>query len=668
MFKKLLIANRGEIACRIIRTARRMGIKTVAIASEADVMSPHASLADEVVMIGPAPAVQSYLVIEKIIEACKRTGAEAVHPGYGFLSERSAFVRSLSDAGLIFVGPHADAIDALGDKIRSKEVAMKAGVKVVPGAIMALNNPREAEEVVANIGYPVLIKASAGGGGKGMRLVRQPAELEEALTRATSEAVASFGDGRVFIEKYIENPRHIEIQVLGDKHGHVVHLGERECSVQRRHQKILEEAPSPLLDEATRAAMGAEAVALAKAVGYDSAGTVEFVVDQEKNYYFLEMNTRLQVEHPVTEMVTGLDLVEWMLRIAAGEPLTCTQNDISLRGHAIEARLCAEDPERNYLPSTGRLQIYQKLSVASLEGASIRIDDGIEEGGEISVYYDSLIAKVIAHAPSRMQANEALRQALDRMAIQGLKTNLTFLTDILGTTRWQSGQLSTAMLEQVYPQGYRTQEPSTDVRRAMVAAALDAYHLLQQRRHLSKSGGAGPVVVQTAGKTYQADVVGSRARGVKALIFGGKREVNMTVHSTWLPGDPLWEGRIDSKPYVFRMAITPLGFHVGWRGYATEINVLSAAEHEARSKMPKRKPKATNDRVTSPMPGVIRRVDIKPGQKVAAGDPLFVVEAMKMENVLQAERDVTIKDVLVREGDTVPVDAILAIFEKDQEG
>ncbi|MGH6729888.1 MAG: acetyl-CoA carboxylase biotin carboxylase subunit, partial [Sphingomicrobium sp.] len=443
MFDKILIANRGEIACRVIKTARRMGIETVAVYSEADRDSLHVEMADAAVLIGPPPAAESYLVIEKIVAACRKTGAEAVHPGYGFLSEREAFPRALQEAGVVFIGPNLRAIAAMGDKIESKRFAAKARVSTVPGHLGVIADEKQAVKVAADIGFPVMIKASAGGGGKGMRIAYSRKEVEEGFTSSKSEAKSSFGDDRVFIEKYIEEPRHIEIQVLGDKHGNVIHLGERECSIQRRNQKVVEEAPSPFLDAKTREAMGAEAVALAKAVGYDSAGTVEFIVDKNRNFYFLEMNTRLQVEHPVTELVTGLDLVEEMLKVASGEKLALKQKDVKLKGSAVEVRIYAEDPERNFLPSTGRLVLYRPPKLGTECGVTTRLDSGVEEGGEISVYYDPMIAKLVTHAPKRLQAIEHMGSALDAFAIDGFRHNIPFLAVVMRNERWKEGRLST---------------------------------------------------------------------------------------------------------------------------------------------------------------------------------------------------------------------------------
>src|SRR5689334_23894869 len=480
MFKKILIANRGEIACRIIKSARKLGINTVAVYSDADRDGLHVEMADEAVAIGPPPAAQSYLLIDKIVEACKSTGAEAVHPGYGFLSEREAFPVALEKAGIVFIGPNARAIAAMGDKIESKKAAAKAKVSTVPGYLGEISDAKHAVRIAAEIGYPVMIKASAGGGGKGMRVAYSPKEAEEGFALARSEAKASFGDDRLFIEKFIENPRHVEIQVLGDKHGNVIHLGERECSIQRRNQKVVEEAPSPLLDARTRKAMGEQAVALAKAVGYDSAGTVEFVAGQDRSFYFLEMNTRLQVEHPVTELVTGIDLVEQMIRIAAGEKLSLKQSDVRLSGWAVESRIYAEDPYRNFLPSTGRLTRYRPPPAESNSGITVRNDTGVYEGGEISIYYDPMIAKLCTHAPDRPTAIRAMADALDGFFIDGIRHNVPFLARIMENERWRSGALSTGFIREEFPHGFEAVAPDPKLRDRLASVAVVLDHVENQ--------------------------------------------------------------------------------------------------------------------------------------------------------------------------------------------
>ncbi|MBO0759054.1 MAG: acetyl-CoA carboxylase biotin carboxylase subunit, partial [Bradyrhizobiaceae bacterium] len=482
MFKRILIANRGEIACRIIKTARRMGVETVAVYSEADKDALHVEMANHAVAIGPPPAAESYLDIEKIVAACKRCGAEAVHPGYGFLSEREAFAKALAAAGIVFIGPNPRAIAAMGDKIESKKLAAKAGVSTVPGHLGVIEDHQQAVTIAEEIGFPVMIKASAGGGGKGMRIAYTKAEVAEGFVRARSEAKSSFGDDRVFIEKFIVDPRHIEIQVLGDKHGNVIHLAERECSIQRRNQKVVEEAPSPLLDEHTRQKMGEQAVALARAVGYDSAGTVEFVAGQDKSFHFLEMNTRLQVEHPVTELVTGIDLVEQMLRIAAGEKLAIAQSDVKLKGSAIETRVYAEDPYRNFLPSIGRLEKYRPPAEGSKDGVTVRIDSGVFEGGEISIYYDPMIAKLVTHAKTRAQAVAAQSQALDAFYIDGIRHNIPFLAALMQHPRWKKGKLSTAFIAEEYPEGFHPIAPEGERGRVIAAVAAAIDHIVGERK------------------------------------------------------------------------------------------------------------------------------------------------------------------------------------------
>src|ERR1700761_7046409 len=482
MFKRILIANRGEIACRIIKTARRMGIGTVAVYSEADRDALHVEMADEAVLIGPPPAAQSYLVIEKIIAACKASGAEAVHPGYGFLSEREAFATALAEAGIVFIGPNPKAIAAMGDKIESKKAAAAAKVSTVPGHLGVIEDEAQAAKIADEIGYPVMIKASAGGGGKGMRIAHSRDEVAEGFTRARSEAKSSFGDDRVFVEKFIVNPRHVEIQVLGDKHGNVVYLGERECSIQRRNQKVIEEAPSPLLDEATRKKMGEQAVALAKAVNYDSAGTVEFVAGQDKSFYFLEMNTRLQVEHPVTELVTGIDLVEQMLRVAAGEKLSLSQKNVTLSGWAVESRVYAEDPFRNFLPSIGRLVKYRPPEESSAGGITVRNDTGVQEGGEISIFYDPMIAKLVTHAPSRTAAIEAQSTALDAFYVDGIRHNIPFLSALMNHPRWREGNLSTGFIAEEFPKGFSPPVPQGEIARRLAAVGAAIDHVLGERK------------------------------------------------------------------------------------------------------------------------------------------------------------------------------------------
>jgi propionyl-CoA carboxylase alpha chain len=592
MFARILIANRGEIACRIIRTARAMGIGTVAVYSEADRRALHVEMADEAVAIGPAPATESYLDIERIVEACRASGADAVHPGYGFLSENPLFPDALAAAGIVFIGPHADAIRAMGDKIESKKFAAKAKVSTVPGHIGVVEDEAEAARIAEDIGFPVMIKASAGGGGKGMRIAYSAAEVEDGYRRARSEAKSSFGDDRVFLEKFIENPRHIEIQVLGDKHGNVIHLGERECSIQRRNQKVVEEAPSPLLDAETRAAMGAQAIALAKAVGYDSAGTVEFVAGQDKSFYFLEMNTRLQVEHPVTELVTGIDLVEQMIRVAAGEPLAITQNDVKLTGSAIETRIYAEDPYRGFMPSSGRLVRYRPPVEASREDGTIRNDTGVYEGGEISVYYDPMIAKLCTHAATREDAIDLMADALDTFVIDGIQHNVSFLAAVMANARWRSGNLSTRFIDEEFPDGFSGTEADAELtaRLVTVAAAID--HVETRRRHqISGQMAAGrmvkwsPVRIVKLGADWHEVELAETGPGVIRVDHGGEAG-ERRVESDWTPGNPVWHGRIDGETVAVQVRPVLNGCKLSHRGVEIEAHVFTPREAELARIMP----------------------------------------------------------------------------------
>jgi propionyl-CoA carboxylase alpha chain len=672
MFKKILIANRGEIACRIIKTARQMGIKTVAVYSDADRDALHVEMADEAVHIGPPPAAQSYLVIEKIVEACKQTGAEAVHPGYGFLSEREAFPLALAEAGIVFIGPNPKAIAAMGDKIESKRMAAKAKVSTVPGYLGEIADAAEAARIAEEIGYPVMIKASAGGGGKGMRIAHNRRELEEEFDAARSEAKASFGDDRVFIEKFIVNPRHIEIQVLGDKHGNVIHLGERECSIQRRNQKIIEEAPSPLLDEKTRKAMGEQAVALAKAVGYDSAGTVEFVAGQDKSFYFLEMNTRLQVEHPVTEMITGIDLVEQMIRIAAGEELKIRQKDVTFTGWAIESRIYAEDPFRNFLPSTGRLVKYRPPAQGSGEGMAVRIDTGVAEGGEISMYYDPMIAKLITHAPTREAAIELQAQALDAFYIDGIKHNIPFLTALMQHPRWRAGNLSTTFIQEEYPNGFEPRTPEGEDLQilAAVAAAIDHLHNCRRRKITGQMPGR-PVtfakrrVVDVGNGVRRRVIVDGELNGpttVTLLDDDGNPSETLEIASKWWPGDPVWSGMVRDRDVSVQVRPILNGFELSYRGVRVPARVYTEREAELAALMPVKAAADTSKVLLCPMPGLVKAIYVEAGQEVKAGDPLAVVEAMKMENTLRAERDGVVKAINAKPGDSLAVDAVIMEF------
>src|SRR5437899_1015384 len=577
MFKRILIANRGEIACRIIKTARRLGIATVAVYSEADRDALHVEMADEAVPIGPPPASESYLVIDKIVDACKRTGAEAVHPGYGFLSEREAFPKALAKAGIVFIGPNPKAIAAMGDKIESKKAAARAKLSTVPGHLGVISDAKHAVKIADEIGYPVIIKASAGGGGKGMRIAHSKAEVAEGFARARSEAKSSCDDDRVFIEKFIVDPRHIEIQVLGDKHGNVIHLGERECSIQRRNQKVIEESPSPLIDAATRERMGAQAVALAKAVGYDSAGTVEFVAGQDKSFYFLEMNTRLQVEHPVTELVTGIDLVEQMIRVAAGERLLIAQGDVKLRGSAIESRIYAEDPYRNFLPSTGRLVKYRPPAEGVADGVTLRNDTGVFEGGEISLYYDPMIAKLITHAPTREGAIAAQARALDAFYIDGIRHNIPFLAALMQHPRWQAGRLSTGFIAEEFPDGFSSPAPAGTTAQAIAAVAAAVDHVLGERkRQISGQMAGRPVVrerlrsVWLGGAEIRLEVAreggGIGVRLVGETEAGTRPGPMILLSSSWKPGEPVWQGAIDGAPVAVQVRPILNGFRLFHRG------------------------------------------------------------------------------------------------------
>ena len=664
MFKQILIANRGEIACRIIKTARRMGIATVAVYSEADRDALHVEMADEAVLIGPPPAAQSYLLIDKIVDACKSTGAEAVHPGYGFLSERAAFAEALAKAGIVFIGPNPKAIGAMGDKIESKRAAAAAKVATVPGHLGVIEDDKQAEQIADEIGYPVMIKASAGGGGKGMRIAYSRGELAEGFARARSEAKSSFGDDRVFIEKFITDPRHVEIQVLGDKHGNVIYLGERECSIQRRNQKVIEESPSPLLDEATRAKMGEQAVALAKAVGYDSAGTVEFVAGQDRSFYFLEMNTRLQVEHPVTELVTGIDLVEQMIRVAYGEPLAFGQSDIKLTGWAVESRIYAEDPYRNFAPSIGRLVRYRPPAEGVHDGITVRNDTGVTEGGEISLYYDPMIAKLVTHAKTRAQAIEAQSDALDAFTIEGIRHNIPFLAAIMQHPRWRSGKLSTGFIAEEFPHGFERTPPQDATARTIAAVAAAIDHVLGERkRQISGQMNTGVTrerrrAIWLGPDEVHADVEHD-GKAIAVTFEDGARRL---LRSDWVPGSPLWTGSLDGVPIAVHVRAVPNGFELSYRGIEVKAFVYTDREARYARLMPIKKLSDSGKAVRCPMPGLVVSVAVSEGQEVKAGETLAVVEAMKMENILRSERDGTIKKIRVKQGDSVAVDAVIMEF------
>jgi propionyl-CoA carboxylase alpha chain len=660
-FSKILIANRGEIACRIMRTARAMGIRTVAVYSEADADAAHVREADEAHVIGPAPSAKSYLVIESILKAVAASGAEAVHPGYGFLSENPAFARALEKAGVVFIGPLASAIAAMGDKIESKKLAQKAGVSVVPGHLGVIKDAEEAVKIARGIGYPVMVKASAGGGGKGMRVARNDAELGEAFRTAAGEARSSFGDDRLFIEKFIEKPRHIEIQVLADAHGRCLYLGERECSIQRRHQKVIEEAPSPFLDAKTRAAMGEQAVALAKAVHYRSAGTVEFIVDARRNFYFLEMNTRLQVEHPVTELVTGIDLVEQMIRIAAGEKLTRRQKDVKLEGSAIEARIYAEDPSRGFLPSTGRISRYRE----PMSGPGVRVDSGVYEGAEIGIFYDPMIAKLIAHGEDRRQASATLLAALDSFQIRGPAHNILFLAALLRHPRFAAGRLSTGFIAEEFPTGFHGLTPNEEDQRLLVAVAAILHHRTARRdgqvsgrvSPARPTGGADYVVL--FGREHLPLTVAETAGG-HAVIGGG---ASVELIDGWQPGETLYQGRADGKPVTVQVDRAGIGWRLAHGGITLVLTVMSPRAAELARLMPVKQPPDMSRYLLSPMPGLLVSLAVKAGEDVKAGQELAVVEAMKMENLLRAERDGRVKKLHAGPGDSLAVDQAILEFE-----
>ncbi|MGE0626643.1 MAG: acetyl-CoA carboxylase biotin carboxylase subunit [Hyphomicrobiaceae bacterium] len=671
MFKKILIANRGEIACRIIRTAHRMGIKTVAVYSDADRDALHVEMADEAIHIGPSPAADSYLVIDKIVAAAKASGAEAIHPGYGFLSEREAFAAALEAAGIVFIGPNRHAIAAMGDKIESKKAAAAAKVSTVPGHLGEIADPKQAVRIAAEIGYPVMIKASAGGGGKGMRIAYDAKACEEGFALARSEAKSSFGDDRVFIEKFIVDPRHVEIQVLGDKHGNVIHLGERECSIQRRNQKVIEEAPSPLLDAATRKAMGEQAVALARAVNYDSAGTVEFVAAQDKSFYFLEMNTRLQVEHPVTELVTGIDLVEQMIRVAAGEKLKLKQPDIKLRGWAVESRVYAEDPYRGFLPSIGRLATYRPPAEGESDGVQVRIDSGVSEGAEISMYYDPMIAKLVTHGPTRKAAIDKQAAALDEYAIDGIGHNIPFLAALMQHERWREGALSTGFIAEEFPDGFKSRVPSDEELDVLAAAAAQMDHLHNTRRRAISQQMSGEAVrfakrraVHVGALTRPVEVTGDSA-GQLEVTYIADRNPGRTVQvvSAWWPGEPVWKGTVDGREVAIQVRPIMNGWRLGWRGIEAPAVVYTEREAALAAVIPSKAEDDTSKLLLCPMPGLVKSIAVMAGAEVKAGDALAVVEAMKMENVLRAERDGKVKAVRASPGESLAVDAVIIEFE-----
>ncbi|MCF6327514.1 MAG: acetyl/propionyl/methylcrotonyl-CoA carboxylase subunit alpha [Devosiaceae bacterium] len=652
MFKKILIANRGEIACRVIKTAKKMGIATVAVYSDADRNALHVRMADEAVYIGKSPAGESYLVGDKIIAACKETGAEAIHPGYGFLSENAAFCEALTKVGLVFIGPPPKAIEAMGDKITSKKIAAEAGVATVPGHMGLIADADEAVKIAREITYPVMIKASAGGGGKGMRVAYNDDEAREGFERSKSEAASSFGDDRIFIEKFIEDPRHIEIQVLADAHGNCIYLGERECSIQRRHQKVIEEAPSPFLDEKTRKSMGEQAVALAKAVDYASAGTVEFIVDNGRNFYFLEMNTRLQVEHPITEMITNVDLVEQMLRVAAGEKLGLAQGDISLTGWAMESRIYAEDPYRNFLPSTGRLSRYRPPEEITQENLIVRNDTGVFEGGEISTFYDPMIAKLCTWAPDRDGAILAMAEALDEFEIEGVSHNIPFVQAVMDQQRFKEGRLTTAYIVEEFPDGFTGVELEPDVMGDIAAfAACAAYRVEPNIGHIR--------AVVMGDRLWRFDVT-ERDEAFVAYHHGGQSRIDIN----WQSGDSIARIMVDDVARILKVERLTGGFRIRYRGADLAMKVVTPRVAELMELMPVKIAPDMSKFLLCPMPGQVVRLDVAEGDIVEEGQALAIVEAMKMENVLRAEKRAKVGKILADVGSVLAVDEVIMEFEE----
>ena len=658
MFEKILIANRGEIAVRIIRTARRMGIRTVQVHSDADAGSLAVEMADEAVAIGPAPAAQSYLVMDRIIAAAKATGAQAIHPGYGFLSERAEFARALAAEGIAFIGPNPEAIDAMGDKIASKRLAAEAGVSTVPGHLDVIEDIAHAIRIAEDIGYPVMLKASAGGGGKGMRIAFDRQGVEEGFPAARSEAASSFGDDRVFIEKFVISPHHIEIQVLGDKHGTVLHLNERECSIQRRNQKVIEEAPSPFLDESTRQAMAAQAIALSQAVNYDSAGTVEFIVGADKSFYFLEMNTRLQVEHPVTELITGVDLVEQMLRVAAGERLTLAQADLAPKGWAIESRVYAEDPYRGFVPSIGRLVRYRPPAEETGE-VTIRNDTGVVEGSDISVFYDPMIAKLSTHGPDRDQAVRTMARALDDFLIEGVEHNIPFLSAVMDQPRFREGRLTTGYIAEEFPGGFQGLPPTAEEADQILAAAA-FMHRLQTSRRANGGKLRDEWIVATGGSKRLVRLV-PEGQSLRLELLDEGRSLELG-EVDWRPGSPLFKARLDGRPFTVQAAPAAEGFRLRHRAASQRVLVLTPRSAELHEKVPERRPADTSRLILSPMPGLVVSIAVEPGQAIKSGQAVAVVEAMKMQNIIRAERDGVVKAVGPRPGDSVAADEVLVEF------
>lgn len=661
MFKKILIANRGEIAVRIMQTCRAMGIKTVAIYSEADTSALHVKEADEAVYVGASPSVKSYLNIDAILHAVASTGAEAVHPGYGFLSENAEFARKLKEAGVVLIGPSPEAVRKMGDKIESKKIAMKAGVSTVPGVLDVIQSDADAKKIAKEVGFPVMIKAAAGGGGKGMRIARNEKELLDGFKYASSEAASSFKDSRVFMERFIENPRHIEIQVLADQHGNYMWLGERECSIQRRHQKVIEEAPSPFLDEKTRKQMGEQAVALAKEVGYYSAGTVEFIVDQKKNFYFLEMNTRLQVEHRVTELITGIDLVEQMIRIAAGEKLQFTQKDVKFEGWSLEARVYAEDPKRGFLPSTGRITRYQLPPNKD----NVLIDTGIYEGGEVSMFYDPMVAKVCSWGEDRKTAIDTLKNALSSFIIEGISHNASFLEAILGHARFESGDISTNFIENEYPGGFIGAEMTNEITKVFLGIATTIF--LRDAERAAKISGQTPGRERAIGARWVVNVDGvdypvyARPDQDQGYFITQNRKL-IAVRTQWRLGNRLFQGTVNNEPVSAQIRHLQEGYLISYSGADVIVRVRTPRVAELAQFMPPPQDKNRKDQLKAPIAGLIVGLRVKEGQTVKPGQELLVIEAMKMENVIYADHETTIKKVNIGEKDTCQIDQVLIEF------
>ena len=675
MIKKILIANRGEIACRVIKTAQLMDIKTVAVYSDADKNALHVSMADEVVYIGASAASESYLVMDKILDAIQQTGADAVHPGYGFLSENKEFALKLKDIGVVFIGPNVRAIEAMGDKIASKELAIEAGVSCVPGHMGLIADGDEAVKIANKVGYPVMIKASAGGGGKGMRIAYNDAEAREGFQSSKNEAKSSFGDDRIFIEKFIESPRHIEIQVLGDKHGNIIYLGERECSIQRRNQKVIEEAPSPFLDEKTRKTMGAQSVALAAVVDYDSAGTVEYIVDKDMNFYFLEMNTRLQVEHPVTELITGVDLVEQMIRVAQGEKLALKQKDIKLNGWALESRIYAEDPYRGFLPSIGRLTRYRPpVEGKTASGAIVRNDTGVYEGGEISMYYDPMIAKLCTWGEDRGVATKAMQTALDVFEIKAIGHNIPFLSAVMKDDRFMRGDLSTNYISEEYPDGFKGLALNPGHARAIASVCT----LMVQKLAKRAASGSGilthhdreiptDVRVQLGERHYEINTKRTTEHSNGSILVtstdgSDKAAIELEISTAWTPGQSLVTSLVDNDPFVFQATPIAQGYRVRYRGADIEVKVRTPAQAALAKFMPEKIVADTSNLLLCPMPGVIVSILVEEGEEVQDGQALAVVEAMKMENTLRAEKKAVIAKVNAAAGDNLAVDDVILEF------